>query len=90
VAKEAISETLSAIASGMTPEQAITSLGSPVTPDELARIIRRIIDERKEFVEKKKLGALGPLMGLVMEEVRGKVDGRLVAEALRRELERFA
>jgi glutamyl-tRNA(Gln) amidotransferase subunit E len=90
VAKEAIPEILGATASGMTPEQAITTLGSSLTPDELTRIIRRIIEERRGFVEKKRLGALGPLMGLVMEEVRGRVDGKAVSEALRRELERFA
>jgi glutamyl-tRNA(Gln) amidotransferase subunit E len=36
------------------------------------------------------MGALGPLMGLVMQEVRGKVDGKLVSETLRLELERLA
>jgi glutamyl-tRNA(Gln) amidotransferase subunit E len=89
-AKEAVPDLITAMAGGMTPDQAIASLVTPVTPGELTRIIRRIIEERKDFVTRKKLGALGPLMGLVMEEVRGKVDGRLVAEALRRELERFA
>jgi glutamyl-tRNA(Gln) amidotransferase subunit E len=33
--------------------------------------------------------ALGPLMGVVMQEVRGKVDGKVVSEALRVELEGF-
>jgi Glu-tRNA(Gln) amidotransferase subunit E-like FAD-binding protein len=28
-------------------------------------------------------------MGVVMQEVRGKVDGKLVSDALRRELARF-
>ena len=90
VAKEAIPDILTAISSGMTPGQAIASLGSSVTPEELTRIVRRIIGERKDFVAQKKMAALGPLMGLVMQEVRGKVDGKLVSEALRRELERFS
>jgi len=89
-AKEAVPDLITAIAGGMPPDQAVASLVTPVTTDELTRIIRRIIDERKEFVVAKKMGALGPLMGIVMQEVRGKVDGRLVSEALRRELERFA
>ncbi len=88
VAKEAIPEILGATASGMPAEQAITTVGSSVTPGELTRIIRRILEERKDFVREKKMAALGPLMGVVMQEVRGKVDGRLVSEALRRELER--
>ena len=89
-AKEAVPDILGATASGMTTDQAIAALGSSVTSDELTRIIRRIIDERKEFVAEKGVGAFGPLMGLVMQEVRGKVDGKVVSEALRRELERSA
>ncbi|HTY53118.1 MAG TPA: Glu-tRNA(Gln) amidotransferase subunit GatE [Methanomicrobiales archaeon] len=90
VAKEAIPDILGAIASGKTPGEAIGSLGSGVSTDDLTRIIRKILDERKDFVREKKMAALGPLMGLVMQEVRGKVDGKLVSEALRRELERSA
>jgi glutamyl-tRNA(Gln) amidotransferase subunit E len=89
-AKEAVPDIIGAVASGMTPDQAIASLGASVSQEDLTRIVRRIIDERKEFVAAKKMGALGPLMGLVMQEVRGKVDGKLVSEALRRELERVA
>ncbi|HUK93285.1 MAG TPA: Glu-tRNA(Gln) amidotransferase subunit GatE, partial [Methanomicrobiales archaeon] len=88
-AKEAVPEIISSLASGMTPDQAIASLGTSVSQEELTRIVRRIIDERKDFVREKKTGALGPLMGLVMQEVRGKVDGKLVSEALMRELERL-
>ena len=89
VAKEAIPEILGATASGTPAEEAVGTVGSSVTPGELARIIRRILGERKEFVREKKMAALGPLMGVVMQEVRGKVDGKLVSEALRQELERF-
>jgi glutamyl-tRNA(Gln) amidotransferase subunit E len=89
-AKEAVPDLLAAVAGGMTPKEAVESLVTPVSEDELTRIIRRIIDERKEFVAQKKMGALGPLMGLVMQEVRGKVDGKVVSEALRRELEHFS
>jgi glutamyl-tRNA(Gln) amidotransferase subunit E len=88
-AKEAVPDLLTALAGGMTLDGAIASLVTPVTGEDLTRIIRRIIEERKDFVARRKRAALGPLMGLVMEEVRGKVDGRLVSEALRRELERL-
>jgi glutamyl-tRNA(Gln) amidotransferase subunit E len=89
VAKEAIPEILGAAASGTPAEQALSTLESSVSPGELARTIRRILDERREFVREKKMAALGPLMGVVMQEVRGKVDGKIVSEALRRELAAF-
>ena len=90
VAKEAIPEILGATATGMPAEQAVAIVGSSVTPEELTRIIRKVIEERREFVQEKGMAALGPLMGVVMQEVRGKVDGKLVSEALRRELEGFS
>jgi glutamyl-tRNA(Gln) amidotransferase subunit E len=89
VAKEAIPDILAATASGTPAGQAIAALESTVTPGELSRIIRRILGERKEFVREKQMTALGPLMGVVMQEVRGKVDGKVVSEALRVELEGF-
>jgi glutamyl-tRNA(Gln) amidotransferase subunit E len=89
VAKEAIPGILGATASGVPAEQAVGSLESSVSSDELTRIIRRILGEREAFVREKKMGALGPLMGVVMQEVRGKVDGKVVNETLKRELERF-
>ena len=89
-AKEAIPDLIGATASGKTLDEALGSLGRSVSADDLTGIIRRIIDERKDFVKEKRMAALGPLMGIVMQEVRGRVDGRLVSEALRRELERVS
>ncbi len=55
---------------------------------DLEEIVRRILSERTGFIKEKKQAALGPLMGVVMAEVRGAVDGKLVSEVLRKELER--
>jgi len=52
-------------------------------------IVRRVVAEREAFAREKGMGALGPLMGVVMQEVRGSVDGRIVSETLRRELKRL-
>ncbi len=35
-------------------------------------------------MEQKGKAALGPLMGLVMKEVRGSVDGKIVSELLKK------
>jgi glutamyl-tRNA(Gln) amidotransferase subunit E len=52
-------------------------------------IVRRVVTEREAFARERGMGALGPLMGVVMQELRGSVDGKVVSEALRRELERL-
>jgi glutamyl-tRNA(Gln) amidotransferase subunit E len=50
-------------------------------------MIHRIVADRSEFVEQKGKAALGPLMGVVMKEVRGSVDGKVVSELLKKEID---
>jgi len=45
------------------------------------------VDCRSLFVEQKGKAALGPLMGVVMKEVRGSVDGKVVSELLKKEID---
>jgi len=88
VAKEAVPEILSAVAGGSTVEAAMAKLAPSVSRDELEAVIKKIVAERKEFIVQKQKGALGPLMGVVMQEVRGSVDGKVVSEILRKEIEK--
>jgi glutamyl-tRNA(Gln) amidotransferase subunit E len=87
VAKEAIPEILVAVAGGSTVEAAMAQLAPTVSRDELEAVIKKIVTDRAEFVIQKQKGALGPLMGVVMQEVRGSVDGKVVSELLKKEIE---
>ncbi len=82
VAKEAVLDLLKGLASGDSFEQVIGKLAPAVSDKELESIIHRIISDRSEFVQQKGRAALGPLMGVVMKEVRGSVDGKIVSELL--------
>ena len=84
VAKEAVPDLLKGLASGESFEQVTGKLVPAVSDKELESIIRRIIADRSEFVEQKGRDALGPLMGVVMKEVRGSVDGKIVSELLKK------
>ncbi|WP_292370814.1 Glu-tRNA(Gln) amidotransferase subunit GatE [Methanoregula sp. UBA64] len=86
-AKEAVPELLTAIAKGSTVKDAMATLAPTVSRDELEAVIKKIVTDRAEFVTQKQKGALGPLMGVVMQEVRGSVDGKVVSELLRKEIE---
>ena len=86
-AREAIPEIFRSIAAGSTVEAALAKLGPAVSRDELEKIVKKIIAERREFVVQKGKAALGPLMGVVMAEVRGSVDGRVVSELLKKEID---
>ena len=81
--KEAVPDLLRAVAGGATVVEALAACAPVVTGDELAEIVDRIVAERADFVRERGMGALGPLMGVVMAEVRGSADGKRVAGLLR-------
>jgi len=89
-AKEAIPEIFRSIAAGSSFEEAISKLAPSVSRGELEAIVRKIIAERSDFIAQKGKAALGPLMGVVMAEVRGSVDGKIVSDILRKEIDAAA
>ncbi len=87
-AREAIPDVLKLIAKGAGTEEAIRKCAPAISRDQLHSIIAKIVDERAAFVQEKGNAALAPLMGVVMAEVRGSSDGKIVSELLRKEIER--
>ena len=85
-AKEAIPDLLRGLASGNTIEEVLQKLAPTVSREDLESIIHKIIADRSDFVLQKGQAALGPLMGVVMSEVRGSVDGKMVSEILKKEI----
>ncbi len=82
--KEGVEDALAALARGEAlPEQAASGAG------ELDAFIEQLLAERKDFVQQRGMEAVGPLMGAVMGEFRGRVDGALVSERLRVKLGEF-
>ena len=55
---------------------------APASVDDLASIIKGVLEERREFVEQKGMAAMGPLMGVVMQAAGG-ADGKQVSTLLR-------
>lgn len=74
---------------GLSMDEAIKKLKlETIDLGELEAIIKRVVDERIEFVKQRGLGALGPLMGIIMKEVRGKIDGKVVSNVLKNEIQK--
>lgn len=82
-AKEAVPDLLRVVGGGASVEEALERCAPAVEADELAAIVQRIVADRADFVRERGPGALGPLMGVVMAEVRGSADGKAVAGLLR-------
>jgi len=88
-AKEGIPDLLREIAEGKTVDEAVKSAGLEAVDDEdIRQIIIEVIEDRIDFVEEREMGAVGPLMGVVMEDLKGKADGEKVSKILREEIQK--
>jgi glutamyl-tRNA(Gln) amidotransferase subunit E len=87
-AKEALPDLLRHMASeGVGPEEAVAALGlGGLSREEVEAAIDALLDEKADLVAARGEGAVGALMGLAMERLRGTVDGRVVNEVLRERL----
>jgi len=86
VAKEAAEAMLAKMAEDprLGPEEAAKALGlTRLGEEEVRRVIDEVVKENLELVRQKGEASFGPLMGRAMERLRGKADGKLVAELLR-------
>ncbi|MDD3247500.1 MAG: Glu-tRNA(Gln) amidotransferase subunit GatE [Methanosarcina sp.] len=92
IAKEASQDLLAALAKEpeLTVQQAISKLGlSAFDPEEVENFIKNMVRERGDFIKDKGPAALGPLMGIVMKEYRGTVDGKVLNHMLKKEIDNF-
>ena len=82
--KEAIPDILKFLANK--PEtsvsKAIEEIGLSVDTKEVERLIEDIVNSKTDFIREKGARAVGPLMGVVMKELRGKVDGKVISKLL--------
>jgi len=89
-AKEALPSVLREMARGADVEGAMAALGlEAMGQRDAVRVLDAIIAERAGFVREKGEGAVGPLMGVAMKELRGTVDGKAAADLLRERVRVF-
>ncbi len=89
VAKEALPDLLRLGAGGRGVEEAVRELGlGRVGEEELRLKVEEAVSSHLELVKERGEGAVRPLMGIVMKDFRGKVDGRVVSELLTKEVRR--
>jgi len=84
-AKEAVDEIIERACNGEDLDMLISLFSQKIDVD---LVIKRIIKEKIDLIKEKGERAFKPLMGLVMKELRGKVDGKIISEKLRREMEK--
>lgn len=87
--KEALPSVFREVAKGTSPKKAAAHLGlQSMSDSEALRIIEGVVNERMDFVREKGMGSVGPLMGPVMEALRGKVDGKVASDLLQKAIKK--
>ena len=87
LAKEAVPDILRRIAEDPSLDPTVIAESLAMGEEELDSIIQAILEEESEVIDRVGMRAFGRLMGRVMSLVRGRVDGAIVSEKLRRALE---
>jgi glutamyl-tRNA(Gln) amidotransferase subunit E len=80
IAKEAI---LDLLEHGVDKQPGEFGTISYVDAQTLQKRAEEIVSERIAFVKERGMGSVAPLMGVIMKEMRGSVDGKRVNEAVR-------
>ena len=82
--KEAVPDILKFLARNpvMSVDKAVEEIGLRVNMEEVERVIDNIVNAKKGFIREKGARAVGPLMGIVMKDLRGKVDGKVINKIL--------
>ena len=91
VAKEAIPKLLVWMIKNesVTLTDAVKALGlRMVTEQKLKEIIDRVIKDNEDLILKRRVTALGPLMGIIMKELRGKADAEKISQLLKHGIEK--
>ncbi|MDO9045396.1 MAG: Glu-tRNA(Gln) amidotransferase subunit GatE [Methanobacteriaceae archaeon] len=91
VSKDALSDIIGHVADNqVTPLKAAQSLNLiMLSEDDAAKIIENIVVKNENMVKERGMGAMGPLMGMAMKELKGKADGKLVNKLLRENIGKF-
>lgn len=92
LSSEAIPEVLTYLANNphSTVQDALKITGlTMISTKEIEKTIQRIVDERKDFIQEQGERSIGGLMGIVMKELGGKVDGKTVKDLLTIEIQRI-
>ena len=88
--KEALPEIVSWLSQheDQTIQEAIDSIGlKMLSKEELERIIDSAIEKNRRLIDERGANAFGPLIGIVMKEVRGKANAALVSELVKEKLD---
>jgi len=60
-----------------------------IEKEKMIKIIEKVVIENKEIIKKRKLYSLNFLMGIIMQELRGKIDGNIVSKTVKERIKKI-
>ena len=60
-----------------------------MSDEDVQKIIAEIVSNNEGMVKERQMGAMGPLMGMCMKQLKGKADGGLVNKIVREEIQKL-
>jgi len=84
ISKDALPDLLEELGKGFTVEESIDRLGvRKIEEKKIRNIVSEIIENKEDLIEERGSKAVDALMGIVMKEVGGRADGKLVHKILK-------
>lgn len=92
IAKDSVTKLATAIIES--PEEEVIKIAENnnltlLSEDEVCEIIANIVAKNEKMVKERQMGAMGPLMGMSMKELKGKADGSLVNKIVKEEIQKL-
>ena len=92
IAKDSVTKLATAIIEST--EEDVTTIAESnnltlLSEDEVCEIIANIVAKNEKMVKERQMGAMGPLMGMSMKELKGKADGSLVNKIVKEEIQKL-
>ncbi len=70
-------------------EKALENAGlESMGEEDVREKVVEVVEDRIDFVKEREMRAVGPLMGVLMKDLKGKVDGEKISEVLREEIQK--
>ena len=60
-----------------------------LSEEDVTKIISEVVADNEGMVKERQMGAMGPLMGMCMKQLKGKADGGLVNKIVREEIQKL-
>lgn len=91
VSKDALSDILiSTVDNNLSPMESAEKLNLlMMNENDVANIIREIVSKNETMVKERQMGAMGPIMGMSMKQLKGRADGKIVNKIVREEIQKL-